>query len=89
MVFKILFRSWVICKNLKRPGFYTQGFYVFIDYWRCKQNKQNLEHPFVGIGKSLKILYVWKISAKILNSMVVGARQSFQIFETNNLDSLK
>ena len=43
---------------------------------RSKQNK-SLEHPFVGIGK-------WEASAKfeqkILNSMVVGARQSFKFY---------
>ena len=34
----ILFRSCVICKNKKRPGFYTLVFYTFINNSRSKQN---------------------------------------------------
>ena len=45
------FRSWVICKNLKRPGFYTLVFYTFINNSRSKQNKKNPTHPFVDITK--------------------------------------
>ena len=37
-IFFISFRSWVICKNLKRPGFYTLVFYTFINNSRSKQN---------------------------------------------------
>ena len=50
-IFFILFRSWVICKNLKRPGFYTLVFYIFINTSRSKQNKKNSEHPFADIIK--------------------------------------
>ena len=39
-IFFILFRSWVICKNLKRPGFYKLVFYTFINNSRSKQNKK-------------------------------------------------
>ena len=39
-IFFISFRSWVICKNLKRPGFYTLVFYTFINNSRSKQNKK-------------------------------------------------
>ena len=38
--FIILFRSRVICKNLKRPGFYTLVFYIFINNLSSKQNKK-------------------------------------------------
>ena len=57
-----------MCRNL----FF---FLIFANNSRRKQNKENPEHPFVDIGK-------WKMCAKFqqktLNSMVVGARQSFQ-----------
>ena len=39
--FIILFRSWVICKNQKSPGFYT----------RSKQNKKDPKHLSVDIIK--------------------------------------
>ena len=34
--FFILFRSWVINKNVKRPGFYALVFYIFINNSRSK-----------------------------------------------------
>ena len=49
--FFISFRSWVICENLRRHGFYTLGFYFFINKSRCKQNKKNPTHSFVDITK--------------------------------------
>ena len=49
--FLILFRSWAICKKLKRYGFYTLVFYIFINNARSKLYKQNPEHPFVDIIK--------------------------------------
>ena len=39
-IFFISFRSWVICKNLKRPGFYTLVFYTFINNLISKQTKK-------------------------------------------------
>ena len=50
-IFFISFRSWVRCKNLKRPGFYTLVFYTFINNSRSKQNKKNPTHSFVDITK--------------------------------------
>ena len=51
-IFFIWFISLVICKNRKRPGFYTLVFYIFIDNSRSKQNlKKNPAHPFVDIVK--------------------------------------
>ena len=38
--FFISIRSWVTCKTLKRPGFYTLVFYTFINISRSKQNKK-------------------------------------------------
>ena len=65
------------CKNEKRPGFYTLKFCIFINNSRSKQNKTNTEPAFVDIIK-------WKacgnFQQKILNSMVLGTRQSFQFF---------
>ena len=37
-IFFVSFKSWVICKNLKRPGFYTLIFYTFINNSISKQN---------------------------------------------------
>ena len=36
----VLFRSWVICKNKERPGFYTLVFYTYVNNLRSKQNKK-------------------------------------------------
>ena len=69
-IFFISFRSWVICKKLKRPGFYTLVFYTFIDNSRSKQNKRNSTHPFVDI---IKLETCAKFQQTILNTMVVGA----------------
>ena len=50
--FFISFRSWVFCKNLKRPGFYSLAFFfTFINNSRSKQNKQNPTDAFVDIIK--------------------------------------
>ena len=38
----ILYRSWAICKNKKRPGFYALVMYIFINNSRSKQNKKIL-----------------------------------------------
>ena len=56
----------VICKSLKRPGFYTLAFYTFINNSRSKQNEKNQQNA--------------KCQQKIMNCMVVGARQNFQFF---------
>ena len=49
--FFISFRSCVICKDLKRSGFYTLVFYTFINNSRYKQNRKNPTHTFVDITK--------------------------------------
>ena len=36
--FLLFFRSWVICQNQKRHGFYTLVFYIFINNSKSKQN---------------------------------------------------
>ena len=69
-IFLILFRSWVICKNEKRPSFYTLAFYTFINNSRSKQDKKNLIHLFLDITRYKTCAKFWQ---KILNSMVVGA----------------
>ena len=71
-IFLILFRSWVICRNKKRPCFYTL---VFINNSKSKQNKRNSERDFEDI---VKLDMCVKFQQKILNIVVVGARQSFQ-----------
>ena len=76
-IFFILLRTWVICQNKKRPGFYTLRETRFINISRFKQNKKNPTHRFVDIGKTETGV---KFQQKILNSMVVGARQSFKFF---------
>ena len=79
--FFILFRSLVISKNLKRPGFYTLMFYIFINNSRFKQNKKNPEHPFVDIVKDKTRA---KCQQKISKSMAFGVHQSFQFFREIN-----
>ena len=73
-IFLILPRSWVICKNLKRPSFYTLVFYTLINNSRHKQYKKNPTHTFVDINKYKTCA---KFQRTILNSIVVGARESF------------
>ena len=53
-IFFILSQSWVICKNLKRPGFFKKThslFCTFINNSRSTQNKKNPAHDFVDITK--------------------------------------
>ena len=62
--FFILFRSWIICKNLKCLGFYTLTEIIFINSSRSKQHK-----------KTPNILL-----QTLSNSMLDGARRSYQFF---------
>ena len=39
-IFLILFRSWVICEKLKRPGFCALAFYIFINNSRSEENRK-------------------------------------------------
>ena len=72
--------SWVINKDIKILRFCecveTSPFLIFANNSWSKQNKKNLEHPFVDIGK-------YKMYAKFQNKVVVGARQIFQFFRQN------
>ena len=74
----------LFAKIKKRPGFYTLVFYIFINNSRSK----NPEHSFADI---VKYETCAKFQQKILNFVVVGARQSFQFFsfQINNLVSWK
>ena len=65
--------------KLKKAGFYTLVFCTFINNSRSKQNKKSPTHAFVGITKQKTFA---KFQQKILKSMVAGARQSFQFFQT-------
>ena len=49
--FFISFRSWVVCKNKKRPDFYTLVFYTFISSQDLNKTKKNPTHPFADITK--------------------------------------
>ena len=62
---------------LKRPGFYSLVFYIFIDNSRSKQNLKNPKHASEDIVKQETCA---KIQQKLLNFVVVGVCQSFQIF---------
>ena len=79
--FKICLELELICKNLKRRGFYTLTETRFINNSRSTQNKKNPEHSFVGISNTETCA---KFQQKILNSLVVGACQSFQFFRQNS-----
>ena len=50
---------------------------IFSNNSRSQQNKKNPEDPFVDIGK-LETCATFQ--QKIMNSMVVGARQGFHFF---------
>ena len=58
----------------------NQVIFNFVNNSRYKQNRKNPEHLFVHIGKQETCV---KFQQKILNSRVVGARQSFQFFRQN------
>ena len=58
-------------------GFYTLAETRFINNSRSKQNFKNPTHAFVDIRK---MEMCTKFQQKIVNSTVVGARQSFQFF---------
>ena len=59
------------------PGFYTFKETRFINNSRSKQNFKNPTHAFADIRKTETCA---KFQQKIVNSAVVGTRQSFQFF---------
>ena len=70
--FCILFRSWVINKNVKNECVETRFFWFLQITQDLNKIKKNPEHPFIDICA--------KFQQKIFNSMIVGARQHFQFF---------
>ena len=83
-VYKSVFRVFLFCLDLelfakiKKNWFlHTRFLHFLLIALDLNKIKKNPEHPFVDIVK-------WETCAnipqKILNSMVVGARQSFQFF---------
>ena len=77
--FFILFRSWVINKNVKNECVETRPFY-FLQITQDLNKIKNPTYPFVDIGKSEMC---GKFQQKIFNWRVVGAGQSFQMFRQN------
>ena len=73
--FKFCLELELFAKIKKIPGFYRLTETRFINNSRSKQNKKNFSHHFVNIGKTETCAI---FQQKILNSAVVGARQSFQ-----------
>ena len=65
----------LFAKIKKIPGFYRLTETMFIKNSRSKQNKKNPTHPFVDIHKTETYA---KFQQKILNSTLVGARESSQ-----------
>ena len=59
-----------INNNIKIECVEARSLLIFASNSRSKQNKKNTEPPFVDMST--------KVQQKILNAMVVGARQSFQ-----------
>ena len=49
--FFVLFRSWVINKNVKNEGVENMSFLILANNSRSKESKKNPEHAFVDIGK--------------------------------------
>ena len=78
-IFFISFRSWVICKNLQRPDFYTLAFYTFINNSRSKQNEKNPTHPFANITKKKTCA---KFQPKNINLYGSWSSSKFSIFLT-------
>ena len=70
-------------QKFKRLNFYTLVFYIFINNSRSRQNKKNLEHPFVDI---IKLKMCAKFQQKTLNSGSWSSSK-FSIFQTKNLVS--
>ena len=55
----------------------TRSSFILANKSISKRNKTNLKHAFDHIGKKETCA---KFQRKLLNSMVVGARQGFQFF---------
>ena len=72
----ILFRSWVICKNQKDLVF-TYSFFTFL---LITQDLNKIKKSRTSFCRHCYVRKVCKISAKILNSMIVRAHQNFQFF---------
>ena len=76
----ILFKPCVIDKTGFCKGVETRSFFILANNASFKADIKNPEHPSVNIRK-------WQLNAKfqqkLLNSMVVGARQSLQFFRKN------
>ena len=64
-------------QKLKKTWFLHTRFYTFINNSRSKQKKKDPAHAFVDLTKQKTCA---KFQGKILNSMVVGACQGFQLF---------
>ena len=83
--FFISFRSWVICKNLKRPGFYTLVFYTFINNSVLNKIKQS-HTPFC---RHYWVENVCTISATSIKLCGSWSWSKFSIFQTKSLLSWK
>ena len=75
-VLVILFRSWVICENEKRPGL------------SITQNLRKIKKSQTPCCRHWQIGNVCKISAKNIKLFGSWSSGKFQIFQTNNLVSL-
>ena len=80
-IFFILFRSWAICKELKRSGIYTRWYLRFLHFLLITQDlgkiKKNPEQLFVDIIKQKTGA---KFQQKMWSYMVVGLCQIFWFF---------
>ena len=83
-IFFILFRSWVICKNKKRPGFYTQVFYIFI---KNSRSEQIFKKSHTSFCRHYLVENVCKISAKNIKLYGSWSSSKFWILQTKNLVS--
>ena len=86
LVFFILFRSWVICKIIKRPGFYKLFFYIFIDNSRSKQNKKKFHTLFC---RHYQVEIACKLSVKNIKIYGSWSSSKFSTFQTKCLVSSK
>ena len=89
---KIICRIFLFCLDLelfakiKKDLVSTHSFFTFSLITQDLNKIKNSEHPFLDITKKKTCA---KFQQKILNSMVVGPRRSFQFFRQKNLASWK
>ena len=80
-IYKRVFRTFLFCLDLELLKTWSlrvcrnHVFFILTNNSRSKQNEKNPKHPFVDLRKFETCA---KFQQKLLNSLLVGTRQSFQ-----------